>query len=758
MLENAVPSLLQHVRHLAAAVCLASCWTPHADQAQAASEAPPQVATPAGGAVQDDPKADSLPAGGAVRLGTARYRYGSRIASMAVSADGRLAAASGGLGWFSGLFSPARVFDLTDGRCLYSTPKERGSDAEAVGLSPDGKTLAIKDDKFLYFRDAATGKELCSLMYLSDSGGGRSGTDWLTFTPDGKQAAVTLMGDATQLIDVETAKVTRTFATGGAASACVFSPDGKLMATGGYDLEEGVYYARLWEVGTGKELRRFPAARFPIGNGGKRSLAFSPDGATLAGGGWGDARLRLWETATGKEPIVFPKIGEDIVSVAFAPDGKTVAAAADNIYLYDPGTGNQRLRIERRARGLAFSGDGSVLTGAVSGAIYRWDAASGRQLTPAAAQDSAVEQILVSPDGRSVFTTDQDGDLYVWDAAGGKSPRRIVGGVDRGVVASPDGRLLAWALPRVYGGSRIRLYDVAGERFIDRIEMSPDTAVAFLPDGKTLLTYGGRTVQLWDVESGKERRSFEVVPPKSVGYPSHGELPFALPFYTPRRAALSPDGKKLAIGPDCPEGFSAEDGGVPVRLWDVATGKAGHELEQPMKVVDRSKEAGSGTTDRPPGPSDLATKAMDGRAFSPDGRLLADWAESPFGPRRIDHVYVWDVATGRAVATLAAGPRAGAANAAFSPDGRTLAVASADGTVRLWDVATWKVRAEFRGHRDRVTALAFGPDGRLFTGGLDTVVLGWYVQPPRGPAKPEGRRDARGPVGAVSPRWRENPG
>jgi hypothetical protein len=101
----------------------------------------------------------------------------------------------------------------------------------------------------------------------------------------------------------------------------------------------------------------------------------------------------------------------------------------------------------------------------------------------------------------------------------------------------------------------------------------------------------------------------------------------------------------------------------------------------------------------------------------------------------MDHLYIWDAATGRAVATLAAGRWTGAANAAFAPDGRTLATASADGTVRLWEVATWKVRAEFRGHRDRITALAFGPDGRLFTGGLDTVVLGWDVRPPRDAAK-----------------------
>src|SRR5262249_33698727 len=246
----------------------------------------------------------------------------------------------------------------------------------------------------------------------------------------------------------------------------------------------------------------------PFGKGFGRSigaLAFSHDGTTLAGGCWSDGQLRLFEVATGKQLRVFPKIGNTIRSVAFAPDGKTVAAAGENVHLYDPTTGKERLRIERKARGLAFSRDGSVLTGAVSGAIYRWDAASGRQLTPTAAQDSAVEQILVSADGRKVFTTDQDGNLHLWDAAGGKSPRRIAGGVELGAVASPDGRLLAWAA----ADGRVRLYDVAGERVLERPAGFGGAVVAFLPDGKTLLTLSGEvaTVRLWDVETGKERRS-----------------------------------------------------------------------------------------------------------------------------------------------------------------------------------------------------------------------------------------------------------
>src|SRR5207249_2667086 len=143
-------------------------------------------------------------------------------------------------------------------RCLYSLPNEPEAYTEAVSLSPDGKTLAVKDNKFLCFRDAATGKELRKLKYLPDAGGGRSPTNWMTFTPDGKQIAATLMGSAVHLIDVETGEVKKTFDRGAAVGACVFSTDGKLMATGGYEQENGVYHARLWEVATGKELRRFP--------------------------------------------------------------------------------------------------------------------------------------------------------------------------------------------------------------------------------------------------------------------------------------------------------------------------------------------------------------------------------------------------------------------------------------------------------------------------------------------------------------------
>jgi hypothetical protein len=127
MSGNAVPSLLQHLCRLAAAA-------PSEEQLLA------DFLVPAARAGEGGPATDPLPSRGAVRLGTARYRYGV----------------------------------LTDGRSLYSLSDEGGLNAEGVGLSPDGMTLAVKDHRFLTFPDAATGKEPRKVKYLPEAGGRRS--------------------------------------------------------------------------------------------------------------------------------------------------------------------------------------------------------------------------------------------------------------------------------------------------------------------------------------------------------------------------------------------------------------------------------------------------------------------------------------------------------------------------------------------------------------------------------------------------------
>src|SRR5262249_60657330 len=143
----------------------------------------------------------------------------------------------------------------------------------------------------------------------------RATTRWLACAPDGKTLAVSSRGKEVHLLDLERGAVARTLPHQITVFAVAFAPDGKTLAAGGYDHEGGRYFARLWEVATGKELRRFVN-----GTRGIRDLAFAPDGATLAGGG-DDARLRLWDVATGRERRAFPPDGYVLRSVALAPDG-----------------------------------------------------------------------------------------------------------------------------------------------------------------------------------------------------------------------------------------------------------------------------------------------------------------------------------------------------------------------------------------------------------------------------------------------------
>jgi WD40 repeat protein len=109
---------------------------------------------------------------------------------------------------------------------------------------------------------------------------------------------------------------------------------------------------------------------------------------------------------------------------------------------------------------------------------------------------------------------------------------------------------------------------------------------------------------------------------------------------------------------------------------------------------------------------------VGGVAFSPDGKHLATAAADKT-------VRLWNVATGRVAVSLR-GHEDIVCAVAFAPDGRTLASAGYDGTVRLWDPANAQQRLTLRGHRGVVLSVVFGPDGRhLATGGMDGTVRLW---------------------------------
>src|SRR6266446_2156494 len=111
------------------------------------------------------------------------------------------------------------------------------------------------------------------------------------------------------------------------------------------------------------------------------------------------------------------------------------------------------------------------------------------------------------------------------------------------------------------------------------------------------------------------------------------------------------------------------------------------------------------------------TKGILSVVFSPDGRWLASASDDRT-------IKLWDVVTGRPLRTLT-GHTEDLTSIAVSPDGRWLASGSKDYTVRLWNVATGEDVRTFNAHESSVLSVAISPDGRLLAAGTD--LTGWVV-------------------------------
>ena len=300
-------------------------------------------------------------------------------------------------------------------------------------------------------------------------------------------------------------------------------------------------------------------------------------------------------------------------------------------------------------RAVAFSPDGKLV--AVASGIGAWlysveDLESVTWL-PA----DVVHSVSFSPDGKMLVTAgglSEKGEVILWDVATGTPDRIDKGGSIFDVTLSPDGRTLAYS---ARGGPMVKLRDVAS-RTVVTTHGGYDfglACLAFSPDGAIIATgHGNGTIMLWDVAT-------RTLAATLAGH--NGEV------YS---VAFSPDGNTLASG--------ASD--ETVKLWDVAT-RTNFETLTVHSLVTTV-------------------------AFSPDGSLIATGT----GFR---DVKLWHATTGRNIDTFN-DHRALVRAVSFSPDGRTLASASDDGTVVLRDLAAGSATT-IDGHSGTDMRLAFTPDG-----------------------------------------------
>jgi WD40 repeat protein len=570
------------------------------------------------------------------------------VNSLAFCPDARLLASAG---WDDSV----RLWDVATGKQVRRLEAHVGMVAK-VAFSPDGKTLASRGglDGTLRLWDVATGRELHTVTGLSNVNPWRFNREAaLAFAPDGTALAV---GDknAIHFFDVSTAREKGHWDAHLACLSLAYSPDARVLASGGVDGKDknGI---RLWDVASGKELRRCTLVKdeppihlafAPTGdrlaavieeddlhvfdvNTGKSvqrlkhywpsRVAYSPDGQTLA-----SARgpvLRLWDTATGKEKFAeFQGHQAGVAAVVVSADGKTIATGGEQIIVWDAAGGRLRLQIPagRGVAALALSPDGKTLASAGRDRIvHLWDVGTGKSVKDLPGHKHALCGLAFSPDVKKIASGDAQSTLRIWDIAGGAELRVIdvKSLTERLALAfAPDSRTLACAgawndssfLPK--GGINIQGVEVTAKE--------------------------GYRVLAWDVASGKEVLRCEGLSANLTSL------------------AYSPDGGTLAA--------AARDGRL--ALWDAATGK------ERLFILAHPNHA------------DAPLGAAPSVAFAPDGKTLA----SASGDRT---VRIWDAGTGKELGRFE-GPRGGFTCLAFLPDGKSLVTGCADTTALVWDLAT----------------------------------------------------------------------
>lgn len=520
---------------------------------------------------------------------------------------------------------------------------------------------------------------------------------------------LTASGDALiKIWDVESGKEIRTLHGHNKAvtSAC-FSPDGKYIISGASDGE-----VKIWETISGKEIKMLK----DYTETGDVSVDWSPDGKYYATGSYYEKKIHIYDFVAGNSVIKL-KTGGRISDICFSPDSKNlISTANDDVELFEIATGKTLRKFKGHkyyVQTLAFSHDGQkIISGGDDETVKIWETSTGALLRNInTGKNSGYNHVAFMPDGRHFFYGNDKG-TYKCDVIDTTyvDTFKEAGNISA-LAVSPDGKYLGTGTQRGYnelyyveskqkrslgGASMPAFYSSAvspdaqwvgvnskngnavirnlSTGQINSFSIDRNATLIFSPDNSLLITFFGNyvedrcnTVNLYDVATGKNQKSFSITTAKRV-----------------TAAALSPDNKMLAIGIEGNETLEKNR----VRVIDVASGNT-------ISVFDCQQGL------------EPTTCQVNVVCFSPDGKSLL-----VAGGKCMDYTLsLWDVATARITKTFN-GLENIPNDMCFSFDGTMILSGGKDKQLVLWDAATGHRLKIFNGHTQEIEQVRMSHDNK----------------------------------------------